>query len=49
MAFDLELRLRPAEVESFNLSRERGSQLGWTTFVNGDDATRTPVRIKVRL
>ncbi|MCA7993976.1 type VI secretion system baseplate subunit TssG [Burkholderia cepacia] len=49
MAFDLELRLRPAEVESFNLSRERGSHLGWTTFVNGDDATRTPVRIKVRL
>lgn len=49
MAYDLELRLRRAEVEPFNLGRTSGSHLGWTTFVNGDDSTRSPVRIKVRL
>ncbi|WP_217445857.1 type VI secretion system baseplate subunit TssG [Burkholderia metallica] len=49
LAYDLELRLRRAEVEPFNLSRIGGSHLGWTTFVNGDDSARSPVRIKVRL
>ncbi|WP_153101216.1 type VI secretion system baseplate subunit TssG [Paraburkholderia hayleyella] len=49
LAYDLELRLRPAEVAPFNLGHTRGSHLGWTTFVNGDSAARSPVRIKVRL
>ncbi len=49
IAYDLELRLRRAEVDPFNLGRLQGSHLGWTTFVNDADTDPTPVRIKVRL
>lgn len=49
LACDLELRLRQEDVPPFSLQRERGTHLGWTSFV-GDNALRreSTVRIQVR-
>lgn len=48
-AYDIELGLREEEVPSFNLGRGRGSNLGWTSFLEGNAVHRPAgVRIKVR-
>lgn len=49
-AYDLELGLRQEEVPPFNLGKEGGSHLGWTSFVDQKGARQSSrVRIKVRL
>jgi type VI secretion system protein ImpH len=48
-AYDLELGLRQEEVPPFNLGRDSGSHLGWTSFVDQTGLrTQANVRIKVR-
>jgi len=49
-AYDLELGLRHDQVPPFNLGRDTGAHLGWTSFVQ-HTAARRPfiVRIKARL
>lgn len=46
---DLELRLRANEVPAFNLGRDSGCQLGWTSFLEQPQRrTPPPVRLTVR-
>ncbi|VVN92487.1 type VI secretion system baseplate subunit TssG [Pseudomonas fluorescens] len=47
MAFDLELGLRQDDVPPFNLGRQTGTHLGWTSFIDHQQQTST-VRIKGR-
>lgn len=48
-AYDLELGLRQEEVPPFNLSRDNGTHLGWTSFVDRQVLRKqSTVRIKVR-
>lgn len=48
-AFDLELRLERRQAPPFSLRREKGSHLGWTTFLDDGRREQTPVvRIQVR-
>ncbi|HGL6718184.1 type VI secretion system baseplate subunit TssG [Burkholderia contaminans] len=46
IAYDLDLGLRKDQVAPFNLQRQSGTQLGWTSFLG--QHTLRPVRIKVR-
>ncbi|WP_239536168.1 type VI secretion system baseplate subunit TssG [Dyella kyungheensis] len=49
-AYDLELGLRQEEVPPFNLGKDQGSHLGWTSFVDQKGLRKQSyVRIKVRL
>lgn len=49
-AYDLELGLRHDQVPPFNLGRDSGAHLGWTSFVQHTVARRpSTVRIKARL
>lgn len=47
MAYDLDLELRPAETPAMVLGEEKGSRLGWTSFVGQTEGHRR-VRIQIR-
>ncbi|MCE5980933.1 type VI secretion system baseplate subunit TssG [Pseudomonas sp. LF19] len=48
-AYDLELRLRPEDVPPFNLQRQGGTHLGWTSFMEHQQQHYPAVvRIRVR-
>ncbi|MCU1726896.1 type VI secretion system baseplate subunit TssG [Pseudomonas sp. 7P_10.2_Bac1] len=49
IAYDLELGLRQEDVPPFNLGRQHGTHLGWTSFLDKQDHRQTAVvRIKGR-
>ena len=46
-AYDLELRLREEEVPPFNLQRQGGTHLGWTSFIEHRQQPH-PARVRIR-
>jgi type VI secretion system protein ImpH len=47
LAYDLELRLKEHQLTPFNLSRHQGAHLGWTSFIDDQQGTCSPV-IRIR-
>jgi type VI secretion system protein ImpH len=47
-AYDLELGLREEDVPPFNLQRDSGTHLGWTSFIEHQHRHRAVVRIRGR-